>query len=515
MKKIPALFLFSLSLALIGRPTTALAAPGDKPMNFVIFLVDDMGHDDVGYLGGKMQTPNIDQLAHQGMIFSNSYSGGPVCSPTRASLMTGESPARLNFTEIVYPPHLGRPLGQYSPAPPRFKMLNPNTREMLPPDVKTLPEILKDNGYATAIVGKWHLGPFHNAGYPTVSPTNYGFDEAIGWGSAGTSKFPPWYVENLQPDSPHQFITDRLTDEAVKFMTQNKDKPFFLYLAHYSVHSPWAAKPETIPATNPGYAHPVYIGEVTSVDQSLARVRQTLNDLGVADHTAIIFASDNGPVLYAPEKEKTSEIPLGARVTTLQVFRAQKGSLFDGGIRVPTVIYVPGMTAPGSVNRTPMATYDFLPTIVDLAGKSLPPGLHLDGQSLVPELQGKEDYERAVYFHRPDYLQYWVHAENRLALSENPRSAIRQGKFKFILPLDGSPEELYDLETDPGERTNIASSFPADAARLKSELQAWLKDTNAQMPIPNPAYNGKGVDLPLPPTEILPGKLTAAFDEID
>ena len=514
MKKIVPCIL-GLTLSLLPQNRSAAAPPsGHRPMNFVIFLVDDMGHDDVGYLGGKMPTPNIDKLSRQGMIFCNSYSAGPVCSPTRASLMTGESPARLWFTKIVYPPAFGKPLGECDPAAPLFKMLSPNTRQLLPPEVKTLPQILHDNGYATALVGKWHLGPFLNAGYPTKPPTEYGFDEQIGWGSAGSAKFPPWHVSDMKPATPHEYLTDRLTEEAVKFITRNKEKPFFLYLAHYSVHSPWASKPENLPTNKPDFAHPVYVGEVTSVDQSLGRLRQTLADLGIADNTTIILASDNGPVLYAHDKEKTSDIPLGDKVTTLQVLRAQKGSLFEGGIRVPNIIYVPGMTAPGSVNRTPVATYDFLPTVVELAGKPLPAGLHLDGQSLVPQLKGKEDYDRAVYFHRPDYMQYWDPKKNRIDLSENPRSAIRQGKYKFILPLDGSPEELYDLEIDPGERINIATSQPENAARLKTKLQAWLKETNAQMPIPNPAYDGHGPILPRPPTERLQGKLTAAFDEI-
>jgi arylsulfatase A-like enzyme len=508
MKKILSVFL-SLFLLMAWSAQAA-------PMNFIIFLVDDMGHDDVGYLGGKTRTPNIDQLSRDGMIFSNSYSGGPVCSPSRSAIMTGESPGRLWFTSIVYPPFLGRVVGPGTDPIPRFKMIAPNTRQTLPPDVKTLPEILKDEGYTTAIVGKWHLSPFHNAGFPTPQPKDYGFDEQIGWGSAGTAKFPPWHVDDLPVHSPTEHITDRLTDEGVKFITENKDKPFFLYLAHYSVHEPWKAKASDIPREMSDFANAVYLGELNAVDRSLGKVRQALSDLGLADHTTIIFASDNGPVLYAPAQEKgVSDIPLGGKVTSLEVFRGEKGSLFEGGIRVPTIIYAPGVTAPGSTNRTPMVNYDFLPTIVDLSGHALPAGLHLDGRSLVPELKGGEDYNRAVYFHRPDYMQYWLPDVNHIALSEQPRSAIRQGKYKYIMSLDGAPDELYDLEADPGERTNIASTDPADLTRLKTELQAWQKDANVQMPTPNPNYNGQQPPLPIPAGVLFQGKLTAQFDELE
>jgi arylsulfatase A-like enzyme len=490
-------------------------------MNFIIFLVDDLGHDDVAYLGGKTTTPNIDQLAHDGMIFTNAYSGGPVCSPSRSAMMTGESPGRLWFTEVVYPPHIDLVVGPGDPneGPPNCKVIGPHTRQILPKDVPTLPEILKADGYTTAIIGKWHLTPFHNGNHPTPQPKEYGFDEQIGWGGAGTPKFPPWDVEDLKPHSPDEHITDRLTDESVNFVTRNKDKPFFLYLAHYSVHEPWKAKASDIPRHMSDFANSVYLGELNAVDRSLGRIRQALSDLGIADHTAIIFASDNGPVIYSPGSGKDpdmklSDIPEGARVTSLETFRAEKGSLFEGGIRIPMIFYVPGVTAAGSTNRTPMVNYDFLPTLVDLSGHPLPAGLHLDGRSLVPELKGGEDYNRAVYFHRPDYMHYWLPDVKKIAISEGPRSAIRQGKYKYIMSLDGGPDELYDLEADLGERTNIAASDPTDLARLKAELVAWQKDANVQMPIPNPHYNGQQPPLPIPAGVLFEGKLTAEFDEL-
>ena len=508
---------FSAALLLLVPAFFAHAAP----MNFIIVLVDDLGHDDVGYLGGKTKTPNIDQLSRDGMIFTNSYSGGPVCSASRGSIMTGESPARLWFTQIVYPPHFTQAVGPGSPAdvPAFCKMIPPHIRQELPRDVKTLPEILKADGYTTAIVGKFHLASFHTPGYPTPTPKDYGFDEQIGWGGAGTAKFPPWHVDNLTPHSPTEHITDRLTDEGIGFITRHKDKPFFLYLAHYSVHEPWKAKAADIPKEKSDFANPVYLGELTAVDRSVGRIRKALGDLGIADHTAIIFASDNGPVIYSPGSGndpdmKISDIHEGDKVTSLEVFRAEKGSLYEGGIRVPTIIYVPGMTAPGSTNRTPMVNYDFLPTLVDLAGKQLPSGLHLDGRSLVPELKGGEDYERAVYFQRPSYMQYWLPDVKRITYVEGPRAVVRQGKYKYILSLDGSPDELYNLETDLGERTNIAASDPTDLARLKNELQAWQKEANVQMPTPNPLYNGKGPALPIPADVLFQGKLTADMDEL-
>ena len=505
-------------LLLLLLPALSLQA---APMNFIIFLVDDLGHDDVDYLGGKTHTPNIDQLSRDGMIFTNSYSGGPVCSASRGAIMTGESPGRLWFTEIVYPPHFGQVVGPGLPTdvPPYRKMIGPHIRQALPRDVKTLPEILKDDGYTTGIIGKFHLAAFHVPGYPTPQPKDYGFDEQIGWGGAGTAKFPPWHVDDLTQGPPTEHITDRLTDESIGFITRNKAKPFFLYLAHYSVHEPWKAKPSDIPREMSDFANAIYLGELNAVDRSLGKIRKALGDLGIADHTTIIFASDNGPVIYSPGSGKDpdmqlTDIPAGGHITSLETFRAEKGSLYEGGIRVPTIIYAPGITAAGSTNRTPMVNYDFLPTIVDLSGHQLPTGLHLDGRSLVPELKGGEDYDRAVYFHRPDYMSYWLPDVKKIALVEGPRSVIRQGKYKYLMSLDGEPDELYDLEADLGERHNIASSDPTDLARLKAELQAWQKDANVQMPTPNPKYNGQQPPLPIPADVLLPGKLTADLDEL-
>lgn len=483
-----------LAVLCVALPVAAAPVDGGEkgPWNFVVILADDLGYEDVGFCGGKMATPNIDALAAGGVIFSNGYAGGPVCSPTRASLQTGRSPARLGMTGIVYPPEFGKPFGPRTDAPPYLKLAHPVTRQSLPSGETTLAEVLRTRGYATGHVGKWHLGPFRDATLPDNPPAANGFDFQAGWGGAGSAYFPPWNVADLKPASPDQYLTDALTDAAIGFIEKNKDRPFFLELWHFGVHGPWASKKADLPEEGKhGLSHPVYAGMLKAVDDSVGRIRATLDRLGIADHTCIVFSSDNGPVLFAPEGEKVSQIAKGDRVTSLQALRGYKGSLYEGGIRVPTVYHVPGVTKSGTTNATPVCSYDLLPTVLALAGVPVPPDVKLDGRSLLPELKGGVDSGRTLYWHRPDYLNVWRTDLGKVGIVESPRAAIRKGSYKLCLLFEDNSVELYNLEKDPGETTDLAASEPEKAAALRAELETLLKEAGAQMPTPNPNYKGQ------------------------
>jgi len=495
----PKLILHPLAFLALGAVHSLCATPAQK-WNFIVILADDLGYDDVGFTGGNLKTPNIDRLAADGMIFSNAYSAGPVCSPTRAALMTGKSPARLKMTAIVYPPAIGKPVGPGTSAPAYSPMIQPNTRQELPKEELTLAEVLRDGGYVTGQIGKWHLGPFQQKGYPDSEPVDHGFQTQVGWGGAGSSFFPPWNVRDLKPGDPGEYLTDRLTAEAIAFVRRNREKPFFLYFAHYAVHGPWGAKREKTPAAGTAGISPVYEGMVGSLDESVGRLRRALAEEGIDGHTAIIFTSDNGPVLFAPADEEASQIPLGERVTVLKTFRGHKGSLYEGGIHVPAAFFVPGITKPGSSNPTPIATYDIFPTLAALAGIPVPASDKLDGINLVPELKGEVDPGRAVYFHRPDYIPTWRDDLKRLGLGETPRAAIREGRYKLHLLFDENRTELYNLDQDPGETTDLSRSESEVAGRLEKELMAWLKDADAQMPMPNPNFGGHAATMAPSPT---------------
>lgn len=480
---------------------------GEKPpRNFVVILADDLGLEDVGFAGGTVATPNIDRLASDGMIFSNGYSAGPVCSPTRASFQTGRSPARLGMTGIVYPPDFGKPFGIRTDAPPYLKLAHPVTHQSLPAGETTLAEVLRKAGYVTGHVGKWHLGPFRDPKFPDNRPSDNGFDFQTGWGGAGSSFFPPWNVADLKPADAGQYLTDAVTDAAIGFLEKNRDRPFFLELWHYGVHEPWACKKDDLsPGEGTGHSHPVYVGMIKSVDESVGKIRAALDRLGIAANTCIVFASDNGPVLFAPGAEKTSQIRQGEKVTSLQSLRGHKGSLYEGGIHVPTAWLVPGMTKAGSVNPVPVSSYDLFPTVLALSGVEIPAGVKLDGKSLVPELKGGGDPNRSLFWHRPDYLNVWRPDIDRVGIVETPRAAIRKGSYKLHLLFEDGSVELYDLDKDPRETTNIAASEPEVVATLRLELESFLKEANAQMPVPNPNYHKPATGpSPVPPARSEP-----------
>ena len=434
------------------------AAPDRKP-NIVFILIDDMGWRDTAVYGSRFyETPNIDKLASQGMRFTNAYAACPVCSPTRASIMTGKYPARLHLTDWI--PGHKFPYAKLKPA--EFHM-------ELPLSETTIAEELKRLGYATASIGKWHLGkePFY--------PDKQGFDINIAGCNKGStpSHFDPYKIPTLPTRKEGEYLADRLTDEALGFIEKNKDRPFFLYLPHYAVHTPIQAKKEITakyqakvkpddPQNRPDYA-----AMVQSVDESIGRVMAKLDELGIADNTIVFFNSDNGGVHIT---KITSNAPL----------REGKGTMYEGGIREPLIIRWPRKVKPGSLCDTPVVSTDYYSTILNVAKDSPVSARTVDGMSLMPLITqtGAPD-RKAIYWHYPHYHPGGT----------SPAGAVRYGDWKLIEYFEDGRLELYNLKDDLSETTNLSAQMPDMTAKLHKMLLDWRTSVNAVMPTPNPDYN--------------------------
>jgi arylsulfatase A-like enzyme len=440
---------------------------GRRSPNIVLVAIDDYGWADSGCYGSVYhRTPNIDRLAALGMRFTDAYAAAPVCSPTRAALMTGKHPARLHLTDWL-PGRRDMP-GQI--------LSRPNIRQELPLAETTLAEALQTAGYATAHIGKWHLG---GAGF---EPERQGFDLNIAGDHTGSplSYFAPFqrdgrFMPKLERAPEGQYLTDRLTTEAERFIEQQRDRPFFLYLPHYSVHIPMKAKPELIakyralPGPARGQNNPVYAAMIESMDESVGRLMRKLEQVGVSDDTVFIFTSDNGglSVKEGADTPATDNAPL----------RDGKGYLYEGGLRVPLIVAWPKRVKPGGVNRLPVYSADLFATALDAAGLKNDTGL--DGLSLLPVLTGKGGLRRpALYWHYPHYSNQ----------GGKPGAAIRAGRYKLIEFFEDRRVELYDLQKDISERSNLAGKLAEKAAELRRALAAWQRAVAAQMMTPNPAY---------------------------
>lgn len=448
-----------------------LAAQTRRP-NIVLVLADDLGWADLGCYGADLhETPHLDRLARDGMRFTEAYSASPVCTPTRASIMTGKHPARLGMT-IWH---------EAAETPPRDRKLTPPVAAgNLPLAEVTLAEHLHAAGYLTALVGKWHLG---TAGF---YPETQGFDINIGgtfWGAPATF-FHPYkgarrfggeyrYVPGLPGGRPGEYLTDRLTDEALKVIDLAGAQPFFLYLAHHAPHTPIEAKPKLVEKyrdkLRPGLHHtnPTYAAMVESLDESVGRVRRRLAERGLARHTVFVFLSDNGGYLQASD---------GQIITSNYPLRSGKGSLYEGGVRVPLLVDWPGVTRPGAVSAEPVVSTDLFATLLDaagVAGERPPDGVSLAGLLRDPKATLPRD---ALYFHYPHYYP-----------TTTPVSAMRAREWKLLEYHEDGRTELYHLASDPGERTDLAAREPARAAALRRRLDDWRKLTGASMPVPNPA----------------------------
>ncbi len=464
-----------VAIAALGAAGFAVGCtPRKIEPNIVFIYIDDLGWRDVGFMGSRYyETPHVDGLAAQGMVFTNAYANAPNCAPSRASLMTGQYTPRHGIYTV----------NSAARGPSRLRrIVPPENKTTLDLEAVTLAEALRDAGYATGHFGKWHLG---GAGH---LPTDQGFDVNVAGREYGS---PPGYfypyanrtnqLGDLQTGGADgEYLTDRLTDEALRFMEDHsEERPFFLYLSHYAVHTPLRAKEEIVERYrtkegSDGHDNPVYAAMVASVDESVGRVLAKLDELGLSDNTVVIFYSDNGG--YGPA---TSMAPL----------RGSKGMLYEGGIREPLVVRWPGHVAPGSSSDTPVIGTDFYPTLLAMAGAGLPVAHELDGVSLLPILtRGGALRERPIFWHFPAYLEADRSVEGPWRTT--PAGAVRFGDFKLIEFFEDGRLELYDLARDIGEEHNLANEMPDKTRELHDLLLDWREAVNAPVPTErNPAYD--------------------------
>lgn len=457
---------------------TVFGQPRRKP-NFIVVLADDLGWRDWGCYGHPFhETPNLDRLAGESVKFTQAYAACPVCSPTRASLMTGKYPARLHLTDWI----AGR--RQW----PTSKLLVVPFEQQLPLAETTLPELLKPLGYRSASVGKWHLG---GEGF---APTDQGFDVNIGGDHRGSppSYFGPFNLVNLKGGTKADLLTDRLTEEAAQFIGDTSGRPFLLYLPHYTVHTPIQAPEALIEKYRRKMAslgmdgNPAYAAMVDTLDQSIGRLREKVKAAGIENETVWIITSDNGGLRYEGKAPKP--------VTDNSPARNGKGHLYEGGIRVPLLIRWPGVTRGGTESAIPVTTPDLFATIAEIAG-ARPVGV-VDGRSLTAVLRGGRIADAPLYWHYPHY-------SNQGGV---PGGAIREGEWKLIEFYEDGRLELFHLKSDAGERFNLVEKHEGKARELRGKLDKWRNRVNAVMPKVNPGYDsGKadqgltGSEKPTPP----------------
>jgi len=483
----PSLFLLLAAVLASFSPLAAVKRP-----NFVFFLVDDLGWADIGAYGSTFhETPHIDKLAASGMKFTSGYAAASICSPTRASILTGRHPVRVNITDWIPGMATDRAYN------PRFQHIDDLNE--LPLHEVTIAEVLREAGYATFFAGKWHLGTVGNL------PTDQGFDFNIGGHEVGSPPggyYAPWTNPFLQAEKEDEYLTERLTKESIKFLQshENTDEPFLLYLSYYNVHTPiqpyqkryphyQAKAAETFEGETPTVVerrgltrarqdNPAYASMVAAVDDSVGAILGSLSELGLDENTVVIFFSDNGGLATLDGRvAPTSNLPL----------RSSKGWLYEGGIREPMIVRAPGVTTAGTVTDTPVVSMDFFPTMLELAHLPLRPDLHADGQTLLPLLRGQSPTATdPIVWHYPHYHgSTWT-----------PGAAIRDGDWKLIEFYEFDEVELYNLAYDIGETTNLAISNPVKTAELRAKLLDWQATMNAQMPKPNPAFDPYAPLLP-------------------
>ncbi len=467
MNKTRVVYQLAIVLALYFMPANYLCA--DNP-NIILVFIDDMGWKDVGCYGNDfIETPNIDQLAADGIRFTDFYAAGAVCSPTRCALQSGQNQARIGITSHI--PGHWRPFE---------RVITPLTTMALPLDTITVAEALKVFGYSTGYVGKWHLGQGAQ-----FQPDRQGYDfSAVIAGPHLPGKYRV-LSPGVQKPTAKQYRTDFEADLCIDFVKQNKDRPFFLMLSPYAVHIPLGAMSDKVDKytkkaveTKRQLPHPVYAAMVEHCDDMVGRIVKAVDEAGLTQNTMIVFTSDNGGLYrrydYRPEVDDN--------VSSLAPLKGEKGSLHEGGVRVPLIVKYPPIVKPGTVSSEPAISYDFYPTFVDLVNQELPEGQTIDGQSLMPILaDSKATLERkALHWHFPHYHH------------DRPASSIRERDWKLIEYLDGTGDlELYHLAKDLGETTNLASERPGRAAGLQKKLQQWREGVIARMPIANPHYDEK------------------------
>jgi arylsulfatase A-like enzyme len=455
------------SLILVGSATYGAEELEERP-NVVFLLADDLGWTGLQCFGSDFyETPNLDRFAQTGMKFTNAYSACTVCSPTRASILTGMYPARLHLTDFI--------AGQNRPW---AKLRIPDWTKGLDHSYTTLAEALRDNGYATAQIGKWHLE--HAGRAPEAyGPETHGFDVAVGK-PQGTKGYRLPTKHNATDKRQSDYLTDYLTDRAVDFIDDSKGQPFFLYFAYHVPHTPIQGRADLVAAftkkvrADAIHKNPDYAAMVASLDQSVGRVLERLDQLGLADNTLVIFTSDNGGLTqrYGKHDGFTENLPL----------RRGKGSAYEGGVRVPTIVRWPGVTPAGSVCDEPIMTIDYYPTILEVTST---PGTQahndsVDGRSITPLLRHPSaKLNRDLYWHYPHY-----HAGG-----DSPYSAIRSNDYRLIEFHEDNRIELYNLAEDLGEQHNLAAAQTRQAREIRAKLRHWRERIGAQMPTPNPDYD--------------------------
>jgi arylsulfatase A-like enzyme len=481
------------SVLLVGFSCSSIKEQEQKP-NFIFILVDDLGWADLGCYGSTFhETPNIDLLAGEGVRFTNAYAACPVCSPTRASIMTGKYPARTGITDWI--------TGRQSHAGPQpsDKLLPRDFEHEMKLEEVTIAEELKEAGYNTFFAGKWHMGEDS-----VYWPEHQGFEiNKGGWrvGSPRGGYFSPYTNPRLESGPEGECLTDRLTDESIRFLESRGDDPFLLYLSFYTVHTPLQGKPELIEKYErkidsldldresmvttdrewiryapPGgrfvervqQGHPIYASMIETLDSNVGRIMRRVKELGLEENTIIFFMSDNGGLSTA-EGSPTSNLPL----------RAGKGWLYEGGIREPMFIKWPVSGGSGITCDVPVTSTDFYPTILEMAGLPADPGQHLDGVSMVSLVKGENMVQRPLFWHYPHYPNQ----------GGKPGAAVRVGEYKLIEFFEGPSLELYNLSKDPGETNDISSEYPEQVEELSGLLHRWQEEVAAEGMDPNPNYD--------------------------
>lgn len=467
----------------------------NKRPNIILILLDDLGWRDLTCTGSDFyETPNIDRLSRNGMSFNSAYASCPVCSPSRASIMTGKYPVNVGITDWI-------DYGSYM-HPLKGRLIDAPYIKDLPHSETSLATALREGGYHTWHVGKWHLG---GEGF---YPQDHGFDVNIGGSEAGAPSyeygyFSPWNLPNLPEQPDGKYLTDHLGDEAVRLIEQNDDAPFFMHLSHYAVHHPLQApadlvakyekkaialgldKMKVLEQGEPFHtedkrgmhilrrliqSHPIYAAMIESVDNSVGRVVEALERTGQLENTLIVFTSDNGGVA-------TSE---GSPTTNLPLIEG-KGWMYEGGTRVAFLAHWPDVIAEGSLCDVPISSPDIYPTFLEAAGLPLRPEQHTDGASLMPAFRGNnEPAHDALFWHYPHYGNQ----------GGTPGCSIRKGDYKLIHFFEGNRLELYHLKDDVGEQHNLAAELPEIAAELHLQLWNWIESVEAQIPQPNPDWKG-------------------------
>ncbi|MDA0346692.1 MAG: sulfatase [Verrucomicrobia bacterium] len=473
---------FSLVLLFVSIASFLSAQKNQRP-NVLFILADDMGWRDLSVEGSTFyESPNIDRIANEGVRFTNGYATCQVCSPSRASIMTGKYPARLDITDWIGAA-MGEQWNRNTPLLPAIYNHNLDHKDT------TLAEAFQSAGYTTFFAGKWHLGSEGS------HPDDHGFDINVGGhhkGSPPGGYFSPYDNPRMESGPKGEYLPFRLADETEKFIRQHKDEPFLAYLSFYMVHGPlqttealWkkyrdkaSAQPKPterflIDRTSPVRQvqdHPVYGGMVEAMDTAIGQVLNTLDELGLMDNTIVVFTSDNGGV-SAGDGKATSNLP----------YRGGKGRQWEGGIREPYYIKWAGSPINGTNVDTPVTGTDFFPTLLDLTGLPLIPEQHMDGVSLKPLLLGKSIKDRPLFWHYPHYSNQ----------RGDPSTVIREGDWKLIYYHEDKHIELYNLVTDPGEHVDLAGNYPGLEKAMLDKLLAWTVAVDAKFPTENPNFSSQ------------------------